>query len=157
MSHNQQPYRGSHSKIAPPASNRKYTNLDTSSGRLTNHYSRTLHIVYPQNFQRHFSGDPVMQKHYSGKGASYKLPINQNCTFSYSRFEPTATIKMSLNLFILQSQDQNNLKQRFNLRGIILSALIILMQLPAHKLTECVNYILLGSIFRTSSGLVPPY
>ena len=29
-------------------SSQAYINLDTSSGRLTNHHSRTLHMVYPK-------------------------------------------------------------------------------------------------------------
>ena len=48
MNYSQHPYRGFSRKIAPPPSNREYTNLDTSSGRLTNHHSRPLHMVYPK-------------------------------------------------------------------------------------------------------------
>ena len=57
-------------KIAPLHSSQAYTNLDSSSGRLTNNHSRTLHIVYP-NISRAIHGDPVMQKNYNAKGATY--------------------------------------------------------------------------------------
>ena len=46
--YSKQPYREKSRKIAPPPSSQAYTNLDTSSGGLTNYLSRTLHMVYPR-------------------------------------------------------------------------------------------------------------
>ena len=45
---------------APPPSRLAYTNFKISSRRLTNHYSRTLLMVYPKSSRAVKSGDPAM-------------------------------------------------------------------------------------------------
>ena len=46
--HSWDPYRGVARKEALHPSSLAYINLRSSNGRLTNHHSRTLHMVYPK-------------------------------------------------------------------------------------------------------------
>ena len=45
MNHDQDPYRAAARKKAPRPSSQPYTDLNTSSGRMTNHHSRTLRVL----------------------------------------------------------------------------------------------------------------